>query len=92
MADVKHTPAPWRIEKCPCGHPSCNRYTTDNGSFMVGSGYSLADAHLIAAAPTLLEALDFIANVARLTSGFSPMALQGADRAIALAKGEKVDG
>lgn len=50
------------------------------------------DPKMVTAAPTLLEALEFIANVARTTSGFSPMALQGADRAIALAKGKKVDG
>ena len=34
----------------------------------------------------MLEALEFIANVARSTAGFSPMALQQADAAIAKAQ------
>lgn len=47
-----------------------------------------ANARLIAAAPALLEALDFMVNVSRSTPGFSPMAREQAERAIALAKGE----
>ena len=43
------------------------------------------NARLIAAAPELLEALQFLADVARSTRGFSPMALKQADRAIAKA-------
>lgn len=46
-----------------------------------------ANARLIAAAPELLAALEFITNVARATGGFSPMALQQADATIAKATG-----
>lgn len=46
-----------------------------------------ANARLIAAAPELLAALEFITNVARTASGFSPMALKQADTAIAKATG-----
>ena len=40
------------------------------------------------AAPELLAALDFMVNVSRGVSGFSPMARQQAERAIAKARGE----
>ena len=47
-----------------------------------------ANARLFAAAPELLEALIFLADVARATPGFlSPLALGNADDAIAKAKG-----
>lgn len=47
-----------------------------------------ANARLFAAAPELLEALVFLANVARSTPGFpSPLALETADAAIAEARG-----
>lgn len=49
---------------------------------------SQANARLIAAAPALLEALDFMVNVSRSTPGFSPMAREQAERALSLAKGE----
>ena len=48
----------------------------------------IANAHLIAAAPALLEALDFMVNVSRSTPGFSAMAREQAERALSLAKGE----
>ena len=22
---MKHTPTPWKVERCPCGHPSCKK-------------------------------------------------------------------
>lgn len=58
----KHTPGPWTVEKCRCGHRSCDRYGTSNGQFYQGCGYSLQDAHLIAAAPTMYE---FVASKAQ---------------------------
>lgn len=54
---MKHTPGPWTINKCQCGAEVCDRYHTSNGHFYQGSGYSLDDAILIAAAPDLLEEL-----------------------------------
>lgn len=54
---TKHTPGPWHSSKCSCGHPRCKDYWIDSGSFCQGSGFSEADAQLIAAAPDLLEAL-----------------------------------
>lgn len=43
------------------------------------------DARLIASAPELLAALEFMVNVSRTTPGFSPMAREQAERAIASA-------
>lgn len=51
------TPEPWLVEKCPCGHPSCDKHGTSNGTFYQGNGYSLADAQIVAASPDLLQAL-----------------------------------
>ena len=64
MADSKtrFTPGPWLLEKCGCGNPNCNRYGTSNGVFYQGSGYDPADAHLIAAAPEIYEALQRLLN------------------------------
>jgi hypothetical protein len=53
---TKHTPAPWHIEKCQCGHEKCHTYGLENvGTFYQGSGFDLADALLVAAAPELLQ-------------------------------------
>lgn len=43
-------------------------------------------ANVIAAAPSLLEALEFLANVARMMPGISAMALKQADEAVRLAR------
>lgn len=55
MSDAKHTPGPWRL-----GFPKAGLYTvrTDNDYLMVASNVSRQDAHLIAAAPDLLAALE----------------------------------
>lgn len=47
----KHTPEPWYITKCNCGHPSCDKYFIN----VTGSDgrLSKADAELIARAPSL---------------------------------------
>lgn len=42
------------IDKCQCGHRSCNQYTL---STQRGIGFDLADAQLYAAAADLLSAL-----------------------------------
>ncbi len=55
MSDLEHTPGPWKISKCECGHPACDSYfinvTSSDGRL------SLGDAQLIAAAPDMLDAL-----------------------------------
>lgn len=66
----------WHRLYCEVDRDDCDRDTAE------------ANARLIAAAPALLEALDFMVNVSRSTPGFSPMAREQAERAIALAKGE----
>lgn len=60
---MKHTPGPWRISKCECGHDMCEDYfvsvTRSDGRV------SEADAKLIAAAPDLLEALEGIMDIGK---------------------------
>lgn len=55
----KHTPAPWRIDECPCGQENCKDFNV-NGWFCQGGMVKKADARLIAAAPELLEALETV--------------------------------
>jgi len=63
MTQAQHTPGPWTVEKCLCGHPACRAYGTSNGNFVQGTGYSLEDATLIAAAPAMLAALEAAESV-----------------------------
>jgi hypothetical protein len=57
-ANASFTPGPWQITDCPCGHASCDRKQFSNvGTFYTGTGFEEPDAHLIAAAPELYEAL-----------------------------------
>jgi hypothetical protein len=53
----KHTPGPWKLVKCPCGHPSCTTYGIEPGLFNTGNGFTLPDARLVVAAPDMLKAL-----------------------------------
>lgn len=57
MSHATHTPGPWKLERCQCGDVNCERYGTSNGIFYQGSGYTEADARLIAEAPAMLAAL-----------------------------------
>ena len=58
MTETEWTPGPWTVQKCSCDSPHCPLHQTSNGSFYQGTGYSLADAQLIAAAPELYATLD----------------------------------
>jgi hypothetical protein len=49
--------SPVQIQKCSCGHPSCNQYTL---STQGGVGFSLEDATLYAAAETMRAALEAV--------------------------------
>ena len=88
---AEYTPGPWRVRENArhsqeyCDLTICGdiwRLADINGPQY---DHQEANARLIAAAPELLEALQFLADVARSTRGFSPMALKQADRAIAKA-------
>ena len=86
----KHTPGPWTIERCRCGHPSCRTYAIKGaGTFCNGCGFELADALLVSAAPDLLEALECIAGAmaagATLDNTFDQIWIK---KVIAKAKGE----
>lgn len=45
--DRAATQGTWKIDPCRCGHKSCTRTGTSNGTFYEGSGYEPADAALI---------------------------------------------
>lgn len=49
---------PWRIDKCQCGHASCNKHGTSNGSFWQGNGYSLEDVRVVAQSEPMLRILE----------------------------------
>lgn len=68
---------------------SCNQYEFHSATVSeVRDLFSTLTAQRDALVADLLEALDFIANVARTMPGFSPMALKQADTAIAKARGQ----
>lgn len=62
----KHTPTPWAIRKCPCGHPSCDAYEITAQSWRSEGRMSKDDAELICRAvnshDALVEALKQAAN------------------------------
>lgn len=104
MGDVKHTPGPWRVFEYATGNIINVRGAGDFPVAQIGwlpeeggTALTLANAHLIAAAPTLLEAAEKWAVI--LTVGImhgEPEKVQEAmddlAAAIALAKGEQPDG
>ena len=60
------TPGPWEIMKCQCKNDVCDVWQLANvGSFYQGCGFSWDDAHLIAAAPEMYEALKVILPMAK---------------------------
>jgi len=57
MSDL--APAPWKLEKCKCGHKRCTSYiVVDKNSHQIGCDgrFDKENAQLIAATPELLEA------------------------------------
>ena len=59
MTEAKHTPGPWKIgsDNNPLDHGKVIRSPNDEFIAGLGDGRPAADAHLIAAAPDMLEAL-----------------------------------
>lgn len=56
-----HTPGPWKVREIPEGMFACKSWTvdfSDDEEQVVDHVYVEADAHLIAAAPDLLGALE----------------------------------
>jgi hypothetical protein len=82
----KHTPGPWAVEELKHRYRlRCSIEATDGS--LVGESYEEKNAHLIAAAPELLEALE--ALVLDESKEYIPTRLWNAARAaIAKAKGE----
>jgi len=95
MSDVKHTPGPWLVS---------DEYTgivVDSNGLRVAAAYKdkpyeIYDAHLIAAAPELLKALELLIDDLRLRAKLrgddcldvSDGRLYKAQKAIAKARGE----
>lgn len=106
MGDVKHTPGPWvaapfkgtgvivnqLIQAPEYDVATCHAYSKGT------EAEALANAHLIAAAPTLLEELVWLVDQmdrlggVTIDSGSTKTRLRSIRAAIALAKGENVDG
>lgn len=93
---ARHTEGPYYAVGAMVEHANdkvadlCDCNPDNFGQGHLGRTYDemAANARLFAAAPELLEALVFLANVARSTPGFpSPLALETADAAIAEARG-----
>lgn len=105
---MTHTPAPWNIEEATCingggfkyitgadGRDVCDLYSrSDSGSKVRGYDFPNADdnAHLIAAAPELLEALEGLCSADYIKEDCSIKRQEywaKANEAIAKAKGEQ---
>ena len=90
----KHTPGPWVVESLVDGHDihapesGCFVATTSDPEMVWGAVTRKGDAHLIAAAPMLLAALELIESAK--DRGFGIDYARGCARAaIAKAKGEE---
>jgi hypothetical protein len=58
MSDIKHTPGPWTMTRAHLPY-----LILDAFGGLVADTYDEADARLIAAAPELLEALEYAFNI-----------------------------
>ena len=87
----KHTPGPWAVEELKHRYRlRCSIEATDGS--LVGESYEEKNAHLIAAAPELLDALCYLLEA---SSGQGPheqwlAAMDQARAAIAKAEGERM--
>ena len=73
--EAKHTPGPWRVERCTCGDSICDSWDVVS-PYCVGGKFAEADARLIAAAPELLKALEALADVVTPNDEPIPRALE----------------
>ena len=91
----KHTPGPWVLDELAYGHDihapeACWYVATATDPEMVwGAIVREADAHLISAAPELLEALENLLKVHEGKDGTQHNAVDIARAAIAKAEGEQ---
>ncbi len=63
MSETKHTPGPWRVYSTVIGGEPVHRVDGQRGGKPINWRPTLADAHLIAAAPDMLEALEAILSM-----------------------------
>jgi hypothetical protein len=84
----KHTPGPWGLE-IELVYDSADRLIADcSGSARFDDDTVRANAHLIAAAPEMLEVMERALKLSREHADFKLYAMEPFERAIAKAKGE----
>lgn len=99
MKESKHTPAPWRVEKGGAnndliwvedivGNTVCDLYFRNDYSALFSHENDEANAHLIAAAPELLEALEIFSKLDYRRHYDVQAAIHIAKCAVAKARGE----
>jgi hypothetical protein len=85
---MTHTPKPWTVAKRTTnGTDGFEIHWSDDGECVTDHVYEEADAHLIAAAPDLLEALEEMYAMCNMSPEDAPHRVK-ARAAIAKAKGE----
>jgi hypothetical protein len=98
MSNATHTPGPWHIESMAHVRTTGTKVLYDEGTVGAFFGYgveSAANARLIAAAPDLLAALEFITRSAKMEGphgiclyAIGDRAMANARAALARAKGQ----
>lgn len=104
MSGPAHTPTPWVVEEGHIQRDSngirywqitdgqdaiaCNQFCYAGYDPAVNAANAAAIVHRMNNWDAVVEALDFMVNVSRSTPGFSPMAREQAERALAKARGE----
>ena len=94
MSEVKHTPGPWRYEP-QNGSPTTGQHMISGSKpgYLAevrdcGSGDVVANAHLIAAAPDMLEALKAALSLIEIAIPFDGEVNRMVRNAIAKAEGQ----